>query len=260
MNIFKFNKTKQPIISSLVFLTTAIALVGSGVASAAPTTTTSNNPTTSTSNSTEATKQAEADQAQLQLIITKGTAEIDRRLTTLSTLDTKINSSTKISSADKTSLTSEVNNEVSGLTALKTNLAATTTVALARSYAQSIINDYRVYALVVPQVNILKTADDQQLVEAKLNTLETSLATRINSSTNTSLVAELTAMTTQTKSAESLSSSVESSVLSLTPSNYDSNHSLLVQYINSLKTASSDNQAAIASGKSIVSSLVKTKQ
>ncbi|HEY1645888.1 MAG TPA: hypothetical protein VGF75_05980, partial [Candidatus Saccharimonadales bacterium] len=80
-------------------------------------------------------------------IITKGNTEIQRRLNTLSTLDTKIASSTKLSSGDKATLTSEVNSESSGLTGTKTTLDDCTTLSCAETAASSIFSEYRVYAL-----------------------------------------------------------------------------------------------------------------
>jgi hypothetical protein len=210
---------------------------------------------TSSSGSSTSTAQTAAVQA----IIARGDSEIARRLTTLNGLSSDISSSTKLSAADKASLTTELNNEISGLTSLKTTLDASTTVATARTSAQSIFSDYRVYALVVPKIHLIKAADNQQLVEAKLATLETTLGTKVNSTTNSSLQGDLASMISDTQSAQALSQSVESSVIGLVPSDYNSDHTLLQQYFTKLKTALADNQAAAQLGKTIISSLKTSK-
>jgi hypothetical protein len=210
--------------------------------------------TTSTSASaTSALSTTSADR--LSSIISKGSAEIDRRLSTLNSLSPEISASTKLSSADKTTLTNEVTTELSGLTTLKATLAACNTISCAHTSAQSIFTDYRVYALIVPKVEIMSAADHQQQVEASLGTIASQLTTRLTGSSNTTLVSDLGTLKSDITSSEGLSSSVETNVVNLQPSDYDSNHSVLSQYVSSLKTAATDNQNALGLDKTIIQAL-----
>jgi hypothetical protein len=207
-----------------------------------------------------AAKQAAANQARLQLIIARGNTEIARRLATLGTLSSKIASATKLSSADAATLNATVTSDTASLTALKTQLDSDTTVTAAVTDAQSIITGYRVYALVVPQVELVKTADDQQVAETNLGTLSTKLASRITAEqqkgTNvTSLQAELADLNTQTANAKTISSTIETSVIALVPSDYNSNHTVLAGDHTQLVTAQGDIQKALSDAKSIVSQL-----
>lgn len=200
------------------------------------------------------------DQQHLQTIISKGDQEITRRLATLNTLDSKINAATKLNATDKSYLTAEVNGEITGLTTLKTKLDADTTLAAARADAQSIFNEYRVYALVAPKVSLVKVADDQQVVEGKLTALIQKLQTRINTAKSngkdvTTLQNQLNDLTTQVNNAQSISSSIEQKVLTLQPSDYDSNHAILSGDSTQLKAAHSDNEAAYNDAKNIISEL-----
>jgi hypothetical protein len=200
------------------------------------------------------------DQAKVQRIIARGNSEISRRLNTLNTLNGKINSATKLSAADKAPLSSEVLSEIDGLNNLKTKLDADTTVSDAQSDAQSIINDYRVYALIVPKINLIKTADDQQVAEAKLSALATKLQTRVTTAKTagknvTSLQSGLDGMNSKISTAQSISSQIESSVINLQPSDYNTNHSVLSGDRNQLKTAQTDIQAAVTAGTTIVNGL-----
>jgi hypothetical protein len=237
-----------PIAASIVALTT---LTVGGVAQAT---------STSTGSGSSAAAAATATQTKIANIISKGNQEINRRLATLNTLSTKISSTTKLTSDDQATLSSEVNSEISGLTSLKSSLDAQTTLAGAISDAQSIISGYRVYALVVPKVMLIKTADDQQAVEAKLTTLAQKLQTRISAAqtkgTNvTTLQADLSDMTTMTAAAQNISSSMEQTVLVLEPTDYDSDHAVLAGDGAQLQTAHSDNVAAYNDAKNIVSAL-----
>lgn len=203
---------------------------------------------------------AGSDQAKLQLIINRGNNEISRRLGTLNKLSAKITGMTKLTDADKTTLTGEITDEINGLTALKTKLDGDTTVADARADAQSIINDYRVYALVMPKVFLVKTADDQQVAEARLTALAVKLQARIDAAKSagksvTALTNALANMNSQINAAQAISSSIESSVVNLQPSDYNSNHRVLSGDRDQLKTAQSDIKQAVSSATSIVAGL-----
>lgn len=227
----------------------ALGVVGifglNGVAQAATTTSTAN-----TAN----------QQQELANIKAKGAAEITRRINSLKTAESKISSTTKLSSSDQAYLENEVTTEISGLTALQTTLAGDTTVATAISDAKSIFTEYRVYALVLPKVWLVADADHQQTTEAKLTTLAGNLQTRITADQNagkdvTTLQNELNNMIAKTNDAQAISSSIEQKVLTLQPSDYNSDQTILSGDKAQLNTAHSDNEAAYADAKNIVSGL-----
>jgi hypothetical protein len=201
-----------------------------------------------------------ANQARLELIINRGNNEITRRLSSLQTLSSKISSATELTASDQASLSSEVSNEISGLTTLKSSLDADTTVANAITDAQSIISDYRVYALIVPKVNLVKTADDQQVAEGKLSALVPKLQSRISTAQSdgkdvTSLQSGLTDMTNKISAAQGISSQIESAVIGLQPSDYNSDHTILSGDRDQLKTAQNDIQGAVSDATTIVNGL-----
>lgn len=200
------------------------------------------------------------DQAKIQLIINRGNSEITRRLSTLNALTAKVSGATKLTADDKASLSGEISTEVDGLNSLKTKLDADTTLSDAKTDAQSIITGYRVYALIVPKVNLIKTADDQQVAEGKLSDLAGKLQTRIDSAKAagknvTSLQGELDSLNSKVSAAQAISSSIESSVINLQPSDYNSDHNVLSGDRNQLKTAQTDIQAALSSAKTIVTNI-----
>ncbi|HSX08462.1 MAG TPA: hypothetical protein VLG11_06240 [Candidatus Saccharimonadales bacterium] len=207
-----------------------------------------------------AAAQTPTDAQRVQTIIAKGNQEITRRLTVLGTLSSKVAGAAKLTASDKAALTTEVANATAGLTQLKTKLDADTTIAAARADAQSIFDEYRVYALVAPKIALIRTADDQQSVDAKLTTLAGKLQTRLDSAKSAgkdvaALQAKLDDMKAKTTAAAGIASSVEQAVIGLQPSDYNSNHSVLSGYRAQLQTAHSDNQAAVADAKAIVAGL-----
>lgn len=209
---------------------------------------------------TAATNSTTSDATRLANIKAKGADEITRRLNALNTAAGKINGLTKLTADDKAYLSSEVSTEISGLISLQTKLAADTSLAQARSDAQSIISGYRVYVLVLPKVWLIKVADYQQVTEGNLTTFATKLQSRIDSAKSagkdiTQLQTQLNDMKTQTTNAQAISSSIEQKVLGLQPGDYNSDHTILSGDMDQLKTAHSDNQAAYNDAKSIVSEL-----
>jgi hypothetical protein len=217
----------------------------------------------SSSGSQSASSQAQQQQ-HLQNIISKGNAEINRRLTSLGQLSGQITSSAKLAAADQTALEAEVNSEISGLKSLQTQLDSETQLSNGIKDAQSIISDYRVYALILPKVWLIKTADNQQATEAKLSVFAQKLQTRLTAEQTagkdaTTLLTDLAAMNSDISSAQSISSSIEQSVVPLQPTDYDTNHSVLSGDAAQLKTAHANNVAAYNQAQAIVNGLESLK-
>ena len=193
----------------------------------------------------------------LSSIHSRGAKEITRRLTYLNNLLTQINNATHLTASDKAALTSEINNEIAGLTALQSTLAAQTSLPGAKANVQSMITDYRVFALIIPKVRMIIYADNQQNNEAKLSTLAGKLETRIAAAKTagtdvTSLQTKLDDMKSKISAAQALSSGVETGVLGITPDQYNANKSILAPYHADLGTAHADNQVAYSDAKSII--------
>jgi len=216
-------------------------------------------PTSSISSSTSSSVTANQQQ-RLQNIISKGNEEIDRRLTTLGTLTSKINAATKLTADDKAALSNEVSTTIQGLTGLKVQLDADTTLSAAHIDAKNIYTEYRVYALVAPKVSLIKVADDQQAIQANLTTLAQKLQSRITTEETSgksiaTLQNELNDMKSEIAAAHSISSSMEANVVNLQPSDYNSNHALLMGDSTQLQNAHSDDKTAYSDAKSIISTL-----
>jgi hypothetical protein len=210
--------------------------------------------------SSSSTSLSATDQTKLTTVITKGDQEITRRLQQLETLSTKISAATKLTSSDKSTLSTQVTGEISGLTALKSKLDADTTLVDAHADAESIYTEYRVYALITPKINLIKTADDQQVTESNLTTLAAKLQTRITAMKNagkdtTAMQSELSDLTAKTTAAQAISSAIETKVIGLQPTDYNSDHAVLSDDSTQLKTAHTDTTTAIADAKQIVAQL-----
>lgn len=227
---------------------TGLMIAGGAVFAAA------SDPLNSTSNT------ATSQQNLLAQMQSKGTAEINRRITSLNAAASKISSATKLTSSDKSYLQTEVSGEISGLTSLETTLNAETTVTAARTDVQNIFSEYRVYALILPKLRLVVAADGEQATAAKLSSFSPQLQTRITADQTagkdvTTLQDKLNDMDSQTANAQSLANAIETKVLTLQPSDYDSDSTILSGDVTQLKTAHSDNQAAYSDAENVVSGL-----
>jgi hypothetical protein len=238
-------------ISTIVSVLGLIALSAGGAGAVSST-------TTSTNSNTALTQQ------HLTNLQTRGAAQIKLRLTTLNNLSTVISGAKRVTASDKTSLSSEVTTEITGLTSLEAKLAAETTITGAQADVESIYSEFRVYALVDPKVHLVRAADDEQVTETSLSALATKLQTRLASEQTAGkdvsvLETSLTDLKTQVANAQAISSAIETKVLALQPSDYNSDHTILSGDAVQLKTAHSDNMTAYSDAKTIVTGLEALK-
>lgn len=206
--------------------------------------------------STSVTRSNADNLAQVQAVITDGDAKIAQRLTTLTKLNAKIASATKLTTANKATLTAEVTSSSNGLTALKSKLDADTTLATAKADSRLIITDYRVYMLVAPKVHLVKVADDQLTKESKLATFADKLQSAAAASTQSATLSPKVAdMQTKIKASQTTSLDIENKLLALKPSDYNANHALMVGYLTQLKTVQANNLAIYKQGLTVMKAL-----
>src|SRR5690242_7071967 len=88
--------------------------------------------------------------------VAKRTVEekIDQRLAQLSRLQHAVDGSKDLTDGDRSALDTILSNEVSGLTALRADVDAATDAKTIAADAKSMIDDYRVYVVVTPQVHL----------------------------------------------------------------------------------------------------------
>ena len=84
---------------------------------------------------------------------------IDARLTTLATLTTVISSAQHLTAGHRATLSALVGTDQTRLTSLKAAVAGEQTIAALRADATAMVDDYRVYALLVPKVRLTIAVD-----------------------------------------------------------------------------------------------------
>lgn len=186
-----------------------------------------------------------------------GDCEIARRFVTLTALSGRISSSKTLTSSDAAALSGEVIATRAGETALKATIDAETSLPALKLEVRRIATDYRVYLLVVPQVNLVSGADTVLATKATFDKINTNLTARIAAAKaagkdTTAAQADLDAMNTAVTQALGLAQPLPAMLLPLTPAQYNagtagpvlkSSKAALVQARGLLQAARKDAQA-----------------
>lgn len=188
--------------------------------------------------------------------------EIERRITNLTDLNTKVQAMVKVSASEKAAIANEVTTEISNLTSLKAKIDADTDITTLKTDIQSIAKSYRIYMLIIPQGRIQVAADRIDSVADALAAFSVKLQTRISadqaagsdvSAANTAL-ADLTA---KVADAKVQANAAVSETVSLTPDNGDTakmqaNQAALKDARAKIQAAMKDLEAARSDAKQIV--------
>ncbi|TSC69685.1 MAG: hypothetical protein G01um101456_37 [Parcubacteria group bacterium Gr01-1014_56] len=109
----------------------------------------------------------------------KANKEIDRRIKALNDLALRISGVTKISAEFKQNLNTNVQNQITLLSALKVKIDADTDSAILRADVKSISDAYRIFILITPQARIAAAADREATIINMLAGLGAKLQARI---------------------------------------------------------------------------------
>jgi len=173
---------------------------------------------------------------------THGVAEADRRLAMFQVVSVRLASSTQLTAADKSALTNQIDAQVAILGALKTKLATESNLIAARKDIQSIIDEYRVYGLIVAQMSLVTSADRMAESQTQLQAVITKLQKRTNSlkraGKDTAYLQKALDLDRATiASAQALFSQSTAQALAFKATDYSSDHKVLSGYRDKMTTA-----------------------
>lgn len=231
--IYQNSKRMKKIISLLAFIALLVTNVSPIQAQ---------RQTTSTSSS-QVQSQRQADR--LPQLKARADQEIDRRIATLNRLITRLTTIKRLSAPDKSSLTSQIQAQITSLTQLKTKIDADTDITTLRADVQSIVTSYRIFLLFIPKIHLLAGADALADTSDKFASYTAELKTRIakaqaNGRDVTSLQTTLTDMETKIADAKTQAQTITSEILPLTPEGYPGNKTTLESARESLRKGRED--------------------
>jgi hypothetical protein len=189
--------------------------------------------TSSTPNAPSRGQSATDPAAALAKIKADANTAVQARLTALNSVIGVLNGLTNCAVAP---LVSTAQADVTGLTALDATIQADTTVAQARTDAQKIFSDYRVFALVIPVDYMVRATCAVTDVTTRLTALETKWS-GLNDPGIASLLADMQA---HTQAAAQAVNGLAGTLESYQPKDWNADHQLLDGARGSLKSARQD--------------------
>ncbi len=128
----------------------------------------------------QASDSAQKTQDRLQNIIKGADMMITNRITTLNALNTRIQGDTRLTTDEKTSLTTDVQNAINGLTTLKATIDADTDITKARADAKMVVTNFRIYEVLEPKLRLLVTINNLQTTSTNVGGLIPQIQNLIN--------------------------------------------------------------------------------
>lgn len=127
------------------------------------------NPNKTTRPILNSTRSAENQEKRLDKIKEHAKRLIENRISSLNNLLQRINNNSKLSTEEKTLLSSQVQAEIDALNLLKAKIEADTDIETARQNTRKIITDHYIYRVFIPKIQLLITIDNLQALSVKLS-------------------------------------------------------------------------------------------
>jgi hypothetical protein len=201
--------------------------------------------------------------------IARGDKEIDRRITALNALSTRIGEMVKLSASEKTSFQASITAQVNTLTTLKAKIDADTDATVLKTDVKSITDSYRIFALILPQGRLMAAADRASTIASSLTTISGKLQVRISDAQTagnnvSAMQTSLADMNAKIADANTQATAATNAVISLQPDNGNatvaaSNKAALQASRADIKTATSDLTTARNDAQSIIKALEALK-
>jgi hypothetical protein len=191
---------------------------------------------------------------------------LSNRVTQLAILSTRISNSKSMPAADASTLDTIITNERTGIadggiTGLQLMVSNATTCLEAISDAEAMVADFRVYALVSPQVDLTAVASAESAIESQATAYEPKIQQAITTAgqrgknVGGAQGAYSNLVTEVADSATEVGDVPISTLLAQVPSNYLADASTLVGYHEDLVAAGADLRSAYEDFRTIVSDL-----
>jgi hypothetical protein len=182
---------------------------------------------------------AGAQQLRLEASKKVATAGITRRVLALRELSTAAKSIVRLTEADRSALTSQLQDQINGLSSLNAKIQGDTDEATVRADAQKIVTDYRVYVLTIPKGRGVVVSDIELNAVDRFTKLADRLSNAIEQASGkdtTKAKTDLAALRAKLAAVTSTVSPLPAGLLALQPAGYPANHTTLEQTRASLRT------------------------
>lgn len=188
--------------------------------------------------------------------------EINRRIESMKKLLIRINEFKKLSATDKAALSTQVQGQIDALNTLLAKIKADTDSTTLKTDVQSIVTDYKIYALFMPKIQIMGAADRLLTTADEMSSHAAILETKINEKQTagqnvTDLQTLLTDMKAKIADAKTQGQSSLNTVTPLTPDGFPGNKTQLQAARQMVVAGIKDLNTARQDGRKIIVGLLK---
>jgi hypothetical protein len=201
---------------------------------------------------------AGAQQVRVEASKKVAAAAITRRVLALRELTTAAKSIVRLSEADRSALTTQLQDQVNGLSSLNAKIQGDTDEATVRADGGRIVTDYRVYVLTIPKARGVVVSDIELNAADRLTKLADRLSNAIDqaSGKNTAKAkADLASLRTRLASVTGTVSPLPAALLALQPAGYPGNRTTLEQTRASLRTGRAGLAEAATLARAVIADL-----
>lgn len=186
-----------------------------------------------------------AEETKMASLKERAAKEIQRRISFLNELSGKIDLVKKISDADKTTLKSQIQQQVDGLTVLLNKINSDTDLTTLKADVKSIVDGYYIYAFFRVKISLLVAADRLSVASANMDIIYNKLQTRVaelksKGESVATLESNLTAMRKKIDSANLQYQSAKEALNGLDAQGYPKNRTSLVSARSKIKLGATD--------------------
>jgi hypothetical protein len=187
-------------------------------------------------------------------------ASLQARVVELAKLSGNVGAASNLTASDRATLTATLSSTTTGINALVAKAPDDTTCLAVWTDARSMVQTYRVFAVVAPQTDLDIAADTADAVEATLVAQEPNIQAAITAAgkagiSTTAAQATFADLQTQVTDAQGLTGGIPATVLAQTPASYPGSTPVFVSARDGLQTAAGQLRQANADLVAIVADL-----
>jgi hypothetical protein len=184
-------------------------------------------------------------------------AAITRRVLALQERLAAGKSIARLPDADRSALTTQLQDQINGLTNLSARIQGDNDDATLRADSQRIVTDYRVYVLTIPKARGIVVSDIELAAADRLAMLAERLSSAIDQakSDTTQARIDLGLLQSRLTTVTGTVTSLPAGLLELQPSGYPANHTVLEQTRQSLRTGRAALDDAASTARRVIADL-----
>ncbi|MBP7832535.1 MAG: hypothetical protein KA035_02070 [Candidatus Levybacteria bacterium] len=185
-------------------------------------------------------------------------SEIDRQITILQELASKVDSLTHLTPTERSTLSTQIQTEITNLQTLKTRISGNSEETNVKTNIKSVLDSHKKFSFFMPQIRLLIAAESMDAIANRMLAAAQKIETRLDSmeSENTAEITTLLEnMKAKLNNAKAQSNAIIAAVSPLESTNFPANKTTLQSAQAKLKSGMADIRSALKDLKEILQML-----